>query len=421
MNSHEPGKLSLTVEPGLAKQLQCIDGEQQAMTQQRANALLARMAWSRICEPGDGTAGGLVQHLGPEAALALLIEGVSAVKLRAIAHEAGFEMSVRTAQESLGRWLPRLDRAATVGDLERAVEKKLHVVVPGDVAWSPALDDLGLHAPMTLWVRGSLTHLARQSLSVVGARAATGYGTHVTSELVSGVCATGITIVSGAAYGIDAVAHRTALALDSPTIAVLAGGADRPYPRAHEQLLGRISEAGAVCSEMVPGSAPTKWRFLMRNRLIAALSQATLITEAGVNSGSINTAGHASQLGREIAAVPGPVTSAASAGCHKLIREYGATLVTNAREVCELIGVNEEQALFGVDSQRSGREHSWHVRVLDAIPLRGSRETHEIARLAGFTVEQAMNVLVELELLGRVKRQEQPGEASLKWMIVRPQ
>lgn len=292
---------ALRAEPRLVELLGQLDGSADTMTQQRADLMLARIAWSRIAEPGDGTAGALLSAIGAQAALKLLVEGADAGTLqRAVsaANEAsGIEFSLRAATAALGRWMPRLNRGETVLDIERAVASNVHALLRGDRLWPIMLDDLGEHAPNMLWVRGDPAHLRASALGVVGARAATGYGSHITAELVDGVCATGLAIVSGAAYGIDAVAHRTALAAGAPTIAVLAGGADRPYPRAHESLLDRISEAGAICSEMVPGSAPTRWRFLQRNRLIAALSRATLVTEAGTNSGSLNTAG---QLARPI-------------------------------------------------------------------------------------------------------------------------
>lgn len=390
------------------------------MEQLRADMLLARVAWSRIAEPGDGTAGTLLAAFGAPVSLEMLVRGTSAKQLRAALAAEGAELSTRAVGDALARWLPRLDRSETLGDIERAGASGVGVVLPGDPDWPVLLDDLGMHAPTMLWVRGDARMLKLPALSVVGARAATGYGSHVTAEIVDGVCASGLTVVSGAAYGIDAVAHRTALAAGAPTVAVLAGGVDRPYPRAHEALLDRIAGVGTVCAEMVPGSAPTKWRFLQRNRLIAALSGATLVTEAGIRSGSLNTAGHAAQLGRMLGAVPGPVTSAASAGCHKLIREYDATLVTNAREACELAGVHDPLAPLETDAEE-GRELPWERRVLDALPLRGARGLIELSKRSGLTPEQVRGVLAELELLGRVRKQDPSGGAPTEWALLRPQ
>ncbi|MCA0346261.1 MAG: DNA-processing protein DprA [Actinobacteria bacterium] len=427
------------------------DGDHPEMTQRRADGMLARIAWSRITEPGDGVAGVLVSSLGPQSALGLLVQraDVSCIR-RALAAALGDASAVpaeRVLADALERWYPRLDRSETLRDIEGAAAAKLRVVLPGDRAWPDGVSDLGVHAPNMLWVRGNLDALGAYSLGVVGARAATGYGSHVTAELVDGACRAGLAVVSGAAYGIDAVAHRTALAAGAVTVAVVAGGADRPYPRAHESLLERIAgggpndgdvnTGGAVCSEMVPGAAPTRWRFLQRNRLIAALSRAILVTEAGVNSGSLNTAGHASQLGRPIGAVPGPVTSAASAGCHKLIRDYDAALITSVREACELAGMDEMLALFmaaGIDDSGNtgdtvgasqapeSRESAWARRVCDALPLRGARGPAAIAKLSGLTPEQVRGVLSELELLGKVRRREREGmggEQETQWSLVK--
>lgn len=412
---------TLRAEPRLVDLLSRIDGGAEPMTQQRADTMLARIAWSRLAEPGDGVAGTLVAAIGAERSLDLLVQGATADVMhdavRACSAEVGATLAARAVTEAMSRWAPRLHRGETVLDIERACESKLQVVLPGDPSWPVMLNDLGTHAPNMLWVRGEIRHLRAHSLGVVGARAATGYGSHVTAELVDGVCGAGLAIVSGAAYGIDAVAHRTALAAGTPTIAVVAGGADRPYPLAHESLLDRISEAGVVCSEMVPGSAPTKWRFLQRNRLIAALSQAVLVTEAGIRSGSLNTAGHASQLGRPIGAVPGPITSAASAGCHKLMRDYDAVLVTNVREACELVGLDDSPALFENDGRDDveDRDGAWTRRVCDALPLRGFRDLSTIARLAGLSPEQTRGMLAELELLGRVRRRESGEDAVPQW------
>lgn len=456
----------LSAEPRLVQVLGRIDSaaESQSITQQRADTLLARIAWSRIAEPGDGVAGLLTAVLGVEKSLSLLAQGVGAKELLQAFAEAcddeHIRLTGRSITEALARWVPRLSRSETVADIEQAAALGLSVLLPGDPLWPAGLDDLGSHAPNMLWVRGNPEMIGAYSLGVVGARAATGYGSHVTAELVDGVCRAGVAIVSGAAYGIDAVAHRTALAAETPTIAVVAGGADRPYPRAHESLLDRIASAGAVCSEMVPGSAPTRWRFLQRNRLIAALSHATLVTEAGVNSGSLNTAGHAAQLGRQIGAVPGPITSAASAGCHRLIRDYDAMLITSTRDVCELAGVDETSMLFGGagsaedddsagddasadGSNRSGgsesgshgndsestrrqvaresedRESASVRRVCDALPLRGFRDLVSIAKLAGLSPDYTRGVLSELELLGRVKRRDAGEGGVAQWSLVK--
>lgn len=416
------------------------------------DVLLARIVWSRLVEPGDSLAGGLLRALGPVTALEQLAANASAARVRDLVRErTGEEPAGPALRRGLERWRLRLDRAATLADLQAGVERGMRVVTPEASDWPRAIGDLGDHAPPALWVRGDPALLGRAALAVVGARACTSYGSHITAELTEAVCTLGATVVSGAAYGIDATAHRAALALDSPTVAVLAGGADVPYPRAHESLLDRIAASGAVCSEMVPGSTPTRWRFLQRNRSIAALTRATLVTEAGATSGSINTAGHAAELGRGLAAVPGPVTSAASAGCHRLIRDYGATLVTNGAELCEFLEQLDGPAFFAPEPGRpsagphdgerqptgrapdagaagpqdqsgtggSARPPADHRRALDALPLRGARTALDVARRAGLTLAEAHAALVELELLGTVERREARGRAETGWSLIR--
>lgn len=416
---------SLRAEPELRVKLARLSrrpDDAYADDQAHADAMLARIAWCRLAEPGDGAAGALLAALGPTRALGLLVSGSSPQAIASAVSDAGVDLTARTIQAGVGRWFPRLNRSDTVADVDRALAHGLSAVIPEEPTWpSDAFAGLGSHVPIMLWARGDVELLRRRSLSVVGARAATGYGAHVTAELVDGLCASGLAIVSGAAYGIDAVAHRTALAAQAPTIAVLAGGADRAYPAAHDALLERIGRQGLVCSEMVPGSAPTRWRFRMRNRIIAALSGATLVTEAGVRSGTLNTAGHVAELGRALGAVPGPVTSAASAGCHKLIREYDATLVTNVSEAREMAGVAD-----GIDLRSEGggvadaeRTPPLHERLLDAMPLRGLRTLDDIARRAGLQTAEARGGLAELELLGKARRGETPGGDEAKWGLPR--
>ncbi len=176
--------------------------------------------------------------------------------------------------------------------------------------------------PLALWVKGAaeVTTTAVRSVAIVGSRASTAYGEHVTAELAYGLASREVDVVSGGAYGIDAVAHRSALAAGGGTVIVSAGGLDRPYPAGNASLYDRVGETGLLVSESPPGSAPQRHRFLSRNRLIAALSSATIVVEAAARSGALNTARHCQVLGRSLMVVPGPVTSPMSAGCHALLR-----------------------------------------------------------------------------------------------------
>jgi DNA processing protein len=285
---------------------------------------IARAFWTLICEPNDLIAGELINTVGP-------VEAV----------EVAMGTSQVTDSDDLATLKERVKARANGNQFAQVLRATarfgVQLVTPDSDYWPKGMNDLGNAAPFALWVRGNVELLAgSDQIAIVGARAATGYGEHVTMELAAGLSDRGRTIVSGAAYGIDGMAHRAALASHGKTIAYLAGGVDRYYPSGHEALLTRIAEEGAVVSEMPVTSPPTKWRFIARNRLIAAATHATIVIEAGWWSGSLNTAGHAHFLGRAVGAVPGPVTSAASAGCHRLIRDYGATLVTNADEAAEL-------------------------------------------------------------------------------------
>jgi DNA processing protein len=298
--------------------------------------------------------------------------------------------------------MPRVQEGAVERALRSAAEVGAALIVPGDDAWPVEVDDLGDHAPQALWVRGDPGLLRRgQRASVVGARACTAYGEQVASDLAGDLAASGAVIVSGGAYGIDGVAHRAALGVEGATVALLAGGVDRAYPSGHHRLLAHIAEEGAVVSELPCGAAPTKWRFLSRNRVIAALGQATVVVEAGWRSGSLNTAGHAAALGRPLGAVPGPVTSPASAGCHRLLREYDARCVTTAAEVRELWGETIEGR-----SPTAQPAHPDRTRILDALSTRTAAGEPELARRAGLAPERVMAVLGLLELEGIVERSD---------------
>ena len=366
----------------------------------------ARVVWSRLAEPGDGVAGLLIGALGASGALRAVIRaggpGELAERLSDVP-ETRRELRRRLGP-ALERWRPRLSRNETAGDLRRAASAGLCTVAPGDALWPAQLDDLGVHAPALLWCRGEPALLRTRSLAVVGSRAASAYGEHVTGVLTEAAVLEGVTIVSGAAYGIDGVAHRTALACEGPTIAVLAGGADRSYPRGHEDLLTRIRERGLVCSELVPGQAPTRWRFLQRNRIIAALGVATLVCEAGRRSGSLNTAGHAAELGRPLGAVPGPITSVGSAGCHRLFRERGAEVIGGVPDLRELLGAGRDVAAeAGEDDPAAPMSASAEQRrVLDAMPGRGVADALGLARRSGLSPAEVARTAAELVTLGEL-------------------
>lgn len=355
----------------------------------------AEAAWSFLTEPGDRVAGAMIRRFGASEALTRVLARPAASTL------ANDELSASDVADALARWEPRMDAPALFRSLSTAVSVGARVVRPSDQQWPAGLNDLGDHAPRVLWCRGDIAVLPQpeRAISIVGARASTGYGEHVAMDFAAGLSSRGFTVVSGGAYGIDGMAHRATLACGGSTVAVLAGGIDQLYPAGHDELLRRIISAGAVVSEVSPGGAPTRWRFLQRNRLIAALAGATVVIEAGYRSGSLNTATHARDLDRPIGVVPGPITSGASAGCHRLLRTNPATsLVTTVAEVIELFGT--ETAELRIDE----RDSEIVVRVLDSLSATKPRTLADIAAKAGIEVTTVTATLGRLEVEGRVTR-----------------
>lgn len=355
----------------------------------------AEAAWAFLTEPGDRIAGAFIRTWGAEDALSRVLARPAATTL---AHD---EVSASDVAEALARWEPRMDAAALFRSLTTATSLGARVIRTVDDQWPDGLQDLGDHGPRVLWCRGDVTALPRldQSVAIVGARASTGYGEHVAMDFAAGLTSRGYTIVSGGAYGIDGMAHRATLACGGTTVAVLAGGIDQLYPAGHDELLRRIIASGAVVSEVSPGGAPTRWRFLQRNRLIAAMAGATVVIEAGYRSGSLNTATHARELDRPIAVVPGPVTSGASAGCHRLLRTNPATtLVTSVGDVVELL--TNESSERGFDP----RDSDVVTRVFDALGSGAARSIDVVAARAGVAVTEVTSALGTLEADGRAKR-----------------
>lgn len=211
-----------------------------------------------------------------------------------------------------------------------------HLLTPEDLDWPIRLDDLE-SPPIALIVKGRRDLFTNPSLAIVGTRNPTPYGTRIAGDFAAGFVDREWDIISGGAYGIDSAAHRGALVAEGRTIAVIASGIDTPYPSGNSRLFDEICENGAIISEVVPGVPALPHRFLTRNRIIAALSQSTLVVEAAFRSGSLRTARDAAQLLRPVMAIPGPINSPSSEGCHRLIGERAAELVTSVADACELI------------------------------------------------------------------------------------
>jgi DNA processing protein len=376
--------------------------------------LSARISWSRLIEPGDAVAGELVRTLGAGRALAWARAAAtsgdgSRLVTALVDAEPSLEDVRRRLGTAVGRWAGRFVDLEPNRDLERMDHLGGGVLHPGSVGWPTGLDDLGAAAPMCLWVRGrrDVSASLDRSIALVGARASTSYGERVAVDLAAGLAAHSTCVVSGGAYGIDAAAHRGSLAAGGTTVALLAGGVDRAYPVGNAPLLERILEqGGCVLSEVPPGGVPSKGRFLMRNRLIAAVSRATVVVEAAWRSGALSTANHAAALLRPVGAVPGPVTSMASAGCHRLLRDGAAVCVTDAAEVLELAGrAGEDLPPERSADHRDGDDLDWASRrLLDALPSRSSAEPDELARTAGLSVGEVRGALGVLELAGLAHR-----------------
>lgn len=232
-------------------------------------------------------------------------------------------------------------RQAATDDLDRAAEIGARLITRDDPEW-PSDRFTVLTAPQSsgrdpvaLWARGParLDAAVETAVAVIGSRCSTGYGDRVTGDLAGDLAFRGWTIISGAAFGVDGMAHRAALAVGGTTVAVLACGVDRPYPAQHDRLIARIADTGLVVSEYPPGVVARKHHFLDRNRLVAALARGVLVVEAGLRSGSANTVGWAGRFARPVFAVPGPISSAASTGCHAMIRDGRAELVTGTQHI----------------------------------------------------------------------------------------
>jgi DNA processing protein len=310
----------------------------------------------------------------------------------------------------------RLTRSDPDSDLEKVRRLGGRLVIPGDLEWPTQLDDLGIAMPWALWVRGSqdLRMTMLRSVALVGARACTPYGARIASDMASDLASAGWTVVSGGAFGIDAAAHRGALAVNGITAAVLACGVDVSYPPRNESMFELIGRDGFLISEVAPGAVPHRARFLVRNRVIAALTRGTVVIEAAVRSGSLATARAALDLDRPVLGTPGPITSPLSSGVHQILRN-GAHLVTCAAEVIEAVGELGQDLAPIPEGTRAHLDliDSVARAVLDALPSRGVTSASDVAREAGVTANEVLVALTRLELEGLVQRR------AGGWSIVR--
>lgn len=360
---------------------------------------MARIALNCLVEPGHPQLYDLVRRDGAAAVLADAVRG----RLPAPALQEAFGARLRAGS-------PERIADAALATAQRLAARPL---TPEDPQWPPALEalrevDPQTRPPLMLWVRGAapVTTLAQPSVAVVGARACSPYGAHVAAELAHDLVSRDWPVVSGGAHGVDAAAHRGALAAGGPTVAVLAGGVDRPYPAGNAGLFERILDAGLLVSEWPPGAAPHRHRFLVRNRVIAALAAGTVVVEASPRSGALATLRRALALGRPAMAVPGPVTAATSVGCHLALREEpGARLVTRASDVLEEVGrLGTDLAPLPAGPQTArDRLPPTAAALLDAVPPGRGVDADTLSATAGLPLRAVLRALPLLTELGFVR------------------
>jgi DNA processing protein len=401
----------LPVMPDLAaaglQSLGTAQGSTEPDSEQLLNAFLAA-TFSALCEPGDRLGGVLTEQLGHEGLLRLVIERADT---QAIVGTLG-ETAVQALEDQFGaqigklwsdsneRWLPRLNQSTVFQALITLKGTQGTLVARGSTLYPNSLQQLGSGAPHALWARGNSALLAQnRTVALVGSRSTNHYGIEATAQIVATAAATDITVVSGGAFGIDAAAHSATLRQGGQTIAVMAGGVDRLYPRSNQSLLEQVVAQGLVVSEVPPGVVPAKWRFLMRNRLIAALGLGTVVVQAGKTSGSLNTARHALDLSRPVAVVPGPWDSAHSVGCHRFLNEFPGlvTLLSRPADLPAFLGLGNDE-----DSTLPGLG-VLEVRALDTFSS-APMQVWEIQRLSGLTNTEVQIALGSLELSGHISR-----------------
>lgn len=366
---------------------------------------LAAAAWTRIAEPTDAAALALIGALGPAEAWHWLVEGAHP---GALTEGSLSPAARRVLQAATKRWLPRLTDIDPARDLEHIERLGGCFLIPSDPAW-PSVLDADEQAPWGLWVRGNpdcLEPVGAGGVAMVGARAMSHLATDVTAELTTDAASFGIGVISGAAYGVDAVALRAALAAEVPVVAVVASGLDRWYPAQNVSLFEWLSKDGAIVSAYPPRTRPARWRFLDRNKLIATLSVGTVVVEASVRSGALNTAAHARALSRHLGAVPGPILEATHFGSNRLLRE-GAVAITSGRDIAEMIrpvGSTPDARLPIPLGPLDGLSPT-AARTWDALPVASATTLPSLVRASGLATSDVLLGLAELEMAGRVERE----------------
>ena len=348
---------------------------------------VARMGLCAGLDGGDPAMAALVREHGPVAVWE---------------HLRGSSSSRATAARVRGVDVAAVERATT--------ECGSRFVIPSDSQWPARVGDLAWSEPVNgdggepwgLWVsgKGDFARACARSVAIVGARASTAYGEHVAAELGAGLAERGYTVISGGAYGIDAAAHRGAMS-SGTTIAVMAGGLAQFYPPGNSQLISRVRESGFVVSEAPPDRVPSRGRFLIRNRLIAALSQATVIVEGAVRSGAQNTVSWALSMSRPVLAIPGPITSAMSVTPHRLVRNGEATLATSVEEIASALEpLNPQQEVLPWDKKESENLTDQEQRIVNALPHSRGRSIDDLCVGLGLSAMAVLAGLTRLVQMG---------------------
>jgi len=373
---------------------------------------VALIAFSHLCEPSDLLPNLLFEHVNPGALVEALIARADAAQIQ---HLVGLDTITDIADRletdfaklwgnATERWFPRLSKTAVVESLTWMLQPthttQKSLVLQNADDYPLRLSALNYHQPFVFWGSGDIDLLgARAMVGIVGTRQASRYGADAARDLAAVAAMNGIVTVSGGAFGIDAIIHESALALESPTVALMAGGLANLYPANNLQMLKNVEAQGLVLAELPPAVTPAKWRFLMRNRLIAALGQATVVVEAGRTSGALNTGRSAVAMDRPVAIVPGPMTSSRSVGCHDFLNAHLGQVQVLARPQ-DLVGLLGIGVAGEFDLETIG---ALEKRALDAFTGRAI-ETWEIQRLAGLTVRETQIALGSLEILGLIER-----------------
>lgn len=386
------------------------------------DARVARVALSWLVEPGSVALWSRVARHGPVRVLEGLLRSELTWASPGGAAESPAEQRETDLRRAAGARLDSADpRRLAEAALARARRIDARVVIPEDEEWPHQFDDLSeicvaggdvidrdAAPPLCLWVRGPgrLDQVLDRSVAVVGARAATSYGEHTARQIGYGLAERDWTTVSGGAFGVDAHAHRGALAGGGTTVVVLACGVDRAYPASHANLFDRVVEDGLLISEWPPGAEPFRHRFLIRNRVIAAATRGTVLVEAGARSGARQTLRRAGEVGRRRMVVPGPVTSAMSVGCHEELRTPRTCLVTGVPHILEEVG------RLGADLAPvpRGQEHprdrlgTAERRLVEALLIRKPLSSEALAARAGVPARDASRIMAGLVLGGFARR-----------------